>query len=49
VLTNRRMNAHAPALFVDIQTDEDRLTREIKFVTVIHGKSLHAAQKSSLF
>jgi hypothetical protein len=33
------MNAYAPALFVDIQTDEDRLTRKIKFVTVTHGKS----------
>jgi hypothetical protein len=33
------MNAYAPALLVDIQTDEDRLTRKIKFVIVTHGKS----------
>ena len=31
-------NAHAPALLVDIQTDVNRLTRKIKFVTLIHGK-----------
>jgi hypothetical protein len=32
------INADAPALFVDIHTDVNVLTREIKFVTFIHGK-----------
>jgi hypothetical protein len=36
-----RVDAHLPGLLVDIQTDVNRLTRKIKFVTikVIHGKS----------
>jgi hypothetical protein len=33
-----RKNAHAPALLMDIETDVNRLTRKIKFVTLIHGK-----------
>jgi hypothetical protein len=32
------MNAHAPALFVNVHANVNVLTREIKFVTVIHGK-----------
>jgi hypothetical protein len=39
MLANRRMNAHAPTLFVHIQTDVNRLTRKINFVTLNHGKS----------
>jgi len=33
-----KQNAHAPALFMNIQTDVNRLTRKIKFVTLNHGK-----------
>ena len=33
VLTMFRKNAYTPALFVHIQTDVNRLTRKIKFVT----------------
>jgi hypothetical protein len=32
------MNADAPALFVNVHTDVNMLTGEIKFVTFIHGK-----------
>jgi hypothetical protein len=32
------MNAHAPALFVNVHADVNVLTREIKFATFIHGK-----------
>jgi hypothetical protein len=32
------MNAHAPALFVNIHTNVNVLTREIKFGTFSHGK-----------
>jgi hypothetical protein len=39
MLAIRRMNTHAPTLPMHIQTDVDRLTRKIKFVTVNHGKS----------
>jgi hypothetical protein len=38
MLAMLRKNAHAPALFMYIQTDVNRLTRKIKFVTVTHGK-----------
>jgi len=38
VLTVLSKNAHAPAFFVHIQPDVNRLTREIKFGTLIHGK-----------
>jgi len=38
MLTMLRKNAHAPALLVDIQSDVNRLTCKIKFVTVVHGK-----------
>jgi hypothetical protein len=40
MLTMLRKNTHAPALFVDIQSYVNRLTGEIKFVTLIqvHGK-----------
>ena len=39
VLTVFRKNANAPAFFVHIQPDVNRLTREVKFATLIHGKS----------
>jgi hypothetical protein len=39
VLTMFRKNADTPALFMHIQPDVNRLTREIKFATLIHGKS----------
>ena len=32
------MNANAPTLFVNVHTDVNVLTREIKFATFIHGK-----------
>jgi hypothetical protein len=32
-------DTHAPTLFVHIQPDVNGLTREIKFATLIHGKS----------
>jgi hypothetical protein len=38
MLTMLRKNAHAPALFVDIQSDVNMLTRKINSVTVNHGK-----------
>jgi hypothetical protein len=34
-----RVDAHLPGFLVDIQTDVNRLTRKIKFVTLNHGKS----------
>jgi hypothetical protein len=39
VLTVFGKNAHTPALFVHIQTKINRLTRKIKFATLVHGKS----------
>jgi hypothetical protein len=39
VLTLLTKNTDAPAFFVHIQSDVNRLTREIKFATLIHGKS----------
>jgi hypothetical protein len=40
MLTMLRKNTHTPTLFVDIQSDVNMLTREIKFATLIqvHGK-----------
>jgi hypothetical protein len=38
MLAMLRKNAHAPTLFVDIQSDVNMLTRKINSVTVIHGK-----------
>src|SRR5512139_1749068 len=32
-------DTHTPTLFVHIQSDVNRLTREIKLATLIHGKS----------
>jgi hypothetical protein len=39
VLTVLSKDTHTPTLFVHIQSDVNRLTREIKFATLIHGKS----------
>jgi len=39
ILTLFSKNADTPAFFVHIQPDVNRLTREIKFATLIHGKS----------
>jgi hypothetical protein len=38
VFTLFRKNADTPAFFVHIQPDVNRLTREIKFATLIHGQ-----------
>jgi len=34
-----RVDAHLPRLLVNVQSDENRLPRKIKFVTLFHGKS----------
>ena len=39
ILTALGKNTHTPTLFVHIQPDVNGLTREIKFATLIHGKS----------